>query len=221
MDVIPVIDIMDGIAVHARAGDRQNYRPLHSRLATDPSPWTVLRGLLRLYPFPTVYLADLDALRGKPAQCRLFAALLADFPQIRFWVDRGFAPTMRLTGALAVIGSESLMSQDLQNLPVESDSWALSLDQGPGGRMDAAGIFERADLWPTRVILMNLGRVGTGRGPDVEQVAGYRRRYQQHTFIAAGGVRDHDDLERLAALGVSGVLVASALHDGRVAVGQL
>jgi phosphoribosylformimino-5-aminoimidazole carboxamide ribotide isomerase len=34
--------------------------------------------------------------------------------------------------------------------------------------------------------------------------------------IAGGGIAGPADLDRLAAHGVSGVLVASALHDGRI-----
>ena len=34
--------------------------------------------------------------------------------------------------------------------------------------------------------------------------------------FAAGGVRGEDDLARLRAIGVAGVLVATALHDGRL-----
>ena len=35
-------------------------------------------------------------------------------------------------------------------------------------------------------------------------------------LYAAGGVRGADDLRELRALGCAGVLVASALHDGRL-----
>jgi phosphoribosylformimino-5-aminoimidazole carboxamide ribotide isomerase len=35
-------------------------------------------------------------------------------------------------------------------------------------------------------------------------------------LAAGGGVRDPGDLERLAAAGADAVLVATALHDGRV-----
>jgi phosphoribosylformimino-5-aminoimidazole carboxamide ribotide isomerase len=35
-------------------------------------------------------------------------------------------------------------------------------------------------------------------------------------LFAGGGVRDEDDLRRLADAGCDGVLVATALHDGRL-----
>jgi phosphoribosylformimino-5-aminoimidazole carboxamide ribotide isomerase len=35
-------------------------------------------------------------------------------------------------------------------------------------------------------------------------------------LVTGGGVRDIADLTRLVELGVQGVLVASALHDGRI-----
>jgi phosphoribosylformimino-5-aminoimidazole carboxamide ribotide isomerase len=40
--------------------------------------------------------------------------------------------------------------------------------------------------------------------------------YPHLKLIAGGGIAGPADLDRLAALGVSGVLVASALHDGRI-----
>jgi uncharacterized protein related to proFAR isomerase len=40
-------------------------------------------------------------------------------------------------------------------------------------------------------------------------------------IIAGGGVRGFDDLRRLQASGVGGVLVASILHDGGITVQQL
>jgi phosphoribosylformimino-5-aminoimidazole carboxamide ribotide isomerase len=40
--------------------------------------------------------------------------------------------------------------------------------------------------------------------------------YPQIEFSAGGGVRRPDDLRRLKSIGLSAVLIASALHDGRI-----
>jgi phosphoribosylformimino-5-aminoimidazole carboxamide ribotide isomerase len=43
-----------------------------------------------------------------------------------------------------------------------------------------------------------------------------RKRFPDLELISGGGVRNQDDVNRLAAVGVNGVLVASALHDGSI-----
>jgi phosphoribosylformimino-5-aminoimidazole carboxamide ribotide isomerase len=72
------------------------------------------------------------------------------------------------------------------------------------------------ELWPPRIILMTLDRVGTGAGPDFDALAALVQRARGRAVFAAGGVRGEDDLARLRGIGVAGVLVATALHDGRL-----
>ncbi len=64
MDVIPVIDLKGGQVVHARQGQRDAYQPLATPLSAGSAPRDVVAGLLRLYPFRTLYVADLDAIAG-------------------------------------------------------------------------------------------------------------------------------------------------------------
>ena len=58
MRVVPVIDLMAGRVVHARRGDRSNYRPLESKLTRSSEPVAVVAALLALAPFDTLYVAD-------------------------------------------------------------------------------------------------------------------------------------------------------------------
>ena len=68
MQAIPVIDLMGGQVVRARMGDRASYRPLESPLSPTSEPVDVVRGLLEVFPFPTLYVADLDAIQGRRRQ---------------------------------------------------------------------------------------------------------------------------------------------------------
>jgi phosphoribosylformimino-5-aminoimidazole carboxamide ribotide isomerase len=68
---------------------------------------------------------------------------------------------------------------------------------------------------------MTLGRVGSGLGPDITALRDIRQLSPATELYAAGGVRDADDLNRLHSLGLSGVLLASALHDGRLSADAL
>jgi phosphoribosylformimino-5-aminoimidazole carboxamide ribotide isomerase len=65
---------------------------------------------------------------------------------------------------------------------------------------------------------MELARVGSEAGPELALIARLRAQRPDVAVIAAGGVRDAVDLAALDEAGVPAVLVASALHDGRLAV---
>ncbi|MFN5745447.1 MAG: HisA/HisF-related TIM barrel protein [Methylococcaceae bacterium] len=227
MDIIPVIDIMAGQVVHARHGRRESYQPLKSPLCRNAQPQNVVEDLLQFYPFQTLYIADLDALMGGAAQTALLGELAEAFPSLRFWVDKGLPdvgmlPEFKACPFTPVIGSESLDDRTVDLLVDRRRDCILSLDYLGGNVLGPASLLERPELWPDRVIFMNLSRVGSGGGPDfagmqrvlVENLAGRR-------CIAAGGVRDMSDLVRLKLMGLSAVLLATALHAGAVGAEEL
>jgi phosphoribosylformimino-5-aminoimidazole carboxamide ribotide isomerase len=73
-------------------------------------------------------------------------------------------------------------------------------------------------LWPSRVIVMTLDRVGAYEGPDLDTFNALRERAgHEHTLIGAGGIRDRRDLDAAAQSGAQAWLVGSALHDGMLA----
>ena len=92
----------------------------------------------------------------------------------------------------------------------------LSLDRRDGQRLDPAGCWDRPALWPARVIVMTLERVGADAGPDLDTLRELQARAPEVSLIGAGGIRDGADLERARAAGAAAWLVASALHDGRL-----
>jgi uncharacterized protein related to proFAR isomerase len=71
------------------------------------------------------------------------------------------------------------------------------------------------------VIVLDLARVGTGAGLDVETIRRVRHAVPAVTLLAGGGVRGADDLERLADAGCDGALVATALQDGRLSAADV
>ncbi|HYH17931.1 MAG TPA: HisA/HisF-related TIM barrel protein [Azospirillum sp.] len=222
--VIPVLDLRNGGVVHARRGERGRYPPLDSTLCAGNGPVAVVRGLLGLFAFRVIYVADLDAIEGTGDNGAALDRLAAAFPEVGFWVDAGFRNAEQVRGFLArgtgdaVLGSESLDGiEPLAVLKAEPAGRriVLSLDFRDRfvGPPDLPG---RTDLWPHRVIAMTLARVGSGAGPDRDRLADLRRAAPHAALFAAGGVRDAADLWDLAAQGVAGALVATALHDGRI-----
>jgi phosphoribosylformimino-5-aminoimidazole carboxamide ribotide isomerase len=214
--LVPVLDLLAGEVVRARAGRRSEYRPLRSPLCTSSHPQAVAEALLGLYPFPVLYIADLDAIQGEGDNTEIIAALAACFPSVELWVDAGLPAEGAAPPRRTVLGSESLpdvttATRLLEGLP----SAILSLDFRHGF-LGPPPLLETPALWPEDVIVMALERVGMERGPDLARLAELRARAPDRRLHAAGGVRDGADLARLAELGFAGALVASALHEGRI-----
>ena len=147
------------------------------------------------------------------------------FGDLRLWVDNGLAILGDCREWLdqhlgdLVIGSEAQSDTDvLERLPGQSnrERILLSLDFRGNDFLGPQDLLEDNTAWPGRVIVMTLARVGSSQGPDVDRLEAIIARAGERQVFAAGGVRDSHDLARLARRGVSGALVATALHDGRI-----
>ena len=225
MDIIPVIDLMQGQVVRARRGDRQHYRPIESGLCPGTSaPRDIVRALLELYPFNKLYIADLDAIRGGEPHLQIVHDIRMHHPELEIWLDAGCCTPAAVDrwhgmGIRHVIGSENLSSTaQLHALRQHLDTATsiLSLDYASTGPIGPPEIFEDATLWPATVIAMTLARVGSESGPDMATLQSLKNRVSARQLIAAGGVRTIDDLRTLADMQIAGVLIASALHDGHL-----
>lgn len=227
MRVIPVIDLMSGLAVRARGGLRESYRPIETPLAAGAAPGDVAAGLLRLHPFEALYIADLDAIEGRGDNAAAIEAIAARFPDLQIWLDRGErdlaaarAWFARNTGVL-VAGSESQRGLELLRALRDEPRLALSLDFRGDEFLGPPEILANPTLWPGKIIVMTLARVGAGAGPDLARLAEIIRAAGGREVYAAGGLRGAADLAALKAAGAAGVLAASALHDGRLRAADL
>lgn len=242
-EIIPVIDLMHGQVVHARRGDRQAYQPLQSSLVDGCDPHEVARALIEATGARRVYIADIDAIRGKGGKeggnrngggngrareegtadhSALIAELAASHPTIEWWVDGGFADAVpalalqRATGVTPVFGTETMCNygalRKFRNARIEA---VLSLDYRRGVPLGPDWAFDHTE-WPARVIAMELARVGAEEGPALHLIRTLQSIRPGIDIVAAGGVRNREDLMALDQIGVTGVLVASALHEGRL-----
>jgi phosphoribosylformimino-5-aminoimidazole carboxamide ribotide isomerase len=228
MLLVPVIDLMQGQVVRAQRGDRRSYRPIVSGLCAGSDPIELARALCRHCDSRQLYAADLDALMGGEPQHDVVRAVLQALPEIELWLDAGFADAAMADAArerigsvaqrvVPVFGSESLRSRAaLQGCFAGGRDGLLSLDRRDGRRLDEAGCWEEPALWPRRVIVMTLERVGADSGPDLDTLREVRARSPATQLIGAGGVRNAADLALASEAGAEAWLVASALHDGRL-----
>ena len=152
------------------------------------------------------------------------------------WLDAGIATpndathAMHLGATRVVVGLETLPSwkalAEICHL-VGPGHVSFSLDLRDGAPVSSLHLVSErtrpdtivelaAAAGVTSVIVLELARVGTSAGPDLEMIDAVRRAVPQVDLFAGGGVRGPEDLERLAEAGCDGALVATALHDGRL-----
>jgi phosphoribosylformimino-5-aminoimidazole carboxamide ribotide isomerase len=211
---------MGGAVVHAVKGDRASYRPIQSSLCPGSRAPDILAALLRLHAFNTVYIADIDAILKRGNNDSTLAEISNCHPDIDLWVDAGVGDESGLSGWLChgqgrpVIGSETLSDATFPRRAGASCRPILSLDYCGDALLGPRELAALPEYWPEEVIAMTLSRVGSGLGPDLQRLRQLRALAPAHRIFAAGGVSSVDDLLRLAGLGVAGVLLASALHNG-------
>jgi phosphoribosylformimino-5-aminoimidazole carboxamide ribotide isomerase len=221
MEVIPVIDLSGGLVVHARMGRRELYRPIRTPLARTSHPVDVVGGIMSIYPFTTLYIADLDAIEGAENNRNSIVHLKQAFPQIRFWVDSGIedaetAAKWLPLGMDLVLGTETQTDTSTVSHFSGDPRFVLSLDFREGAFQGPSTLLMHTDCWPARVIVMTLDRVGSQSGPDLERLRAVKAAAKDRAIYAAGGVRGADDLRALVNAGITGALVASALHNGQI-----
>lgn len=219
MQIIPVIDLKDGLVVHAAGGDRSRYQPIHhaSRLCGGSEIGEVVASFLNLYPFQRFYIADLDAIAGHGNHAMAIEGLLKQHPDVVFWVDKGShyqaGSTEKTAGNYKpVFGTES---QAKPVSLVQSDA-ILSLDFKHNQVLGHPDWLESPEFWPDTIVVMTLDVVGSNKGPDFNKLTKLRLQHGNKQMVAAGGVRDIDDLIRLEQIGMNAVLLASALHNGNI-----
>jgi len=236
LKIIPVLDILDGAAVHAVRGQRKQYKPLESRLCASPCPLDVA-GAFKKLGFTELYVADLDAILGKD-QRLLPVKQIARKSKTRLMVDAGISDLKRAEDALKsgasklVIGTETLSSAEFVRDALCSfgrDRVIVSLDLmnskmlgsfSKGLSSAIAVLRDFIGMGLTQVIVLDLARVGSGQGVNIDFLKQLVGKQNLDVFVG-GGVRNITDLVELGELGVQGVLLATALHSGAVTMEDL
>lgn len=219
MEIIPVLDLMDGSVVRARVGQRASYRPIETPLCPGSDPLDVGRALLRVAEADRLYVADLDAIERKGNHLSVLERLKSEL-EVDLWVDAGIADYAAARNWLAadigslVLGSEAQTDTGLVKRLRDDDRVLLSLDFRGDAFLGPSALLSKPGAWPDRVIVMSLMQVGSAAGPDFARIAATRALGGSKRLYAAGGIRSVRDLLALARLEVAGALVASCLHDG-------
>jgi phosphoribosylformimino-5-aminoimidazole carboxamide ribotide isomerase len=237
MKIIPVLDILNGKVVHAKAGKRNLYRPLKSPMFSTACPLDVIYKLEEM-GFKELYLADLDSILNNQTNFSLLDQI-RDTSKIELMVDAGVT-TRDLANQLflknvkkVIIGTETLKSikflKDAINF-FGKNRIIVSLDLIDNKILNKFNLknqnepltFLRSlkDLNVSEIIVLDLTRVGSKRGVNNRLV---KKILEESDFriIIGGGIKDTSELIELRQMGVYGALLATALYSNTITVSNL
>src|SRR4051812_42360074 len=217
MRVIPVIDLMRGQVVRGVAGNRSEYRPIKSQIASDADPATIARALVERFGFRIVYVADLDAIQGGSPNLRAWEEISR--AGLLLWIDAGLGDPeacLAVAERLRSLKIEAQFIVGLESLRDPSENgWKRALTRSPDliFSLDLKnGVpIHRIDAWRncpamqiarsvhvlgfSQMIVLDLTDVGASQG--TRTLALCRQLAQELpsvNIIAGGGVRGIDDL---------------------------
>lgn len=237
MKIIPVIDVLGGLVVHAVRGERQHYKPVKSVLCGSADPIEMAKTFEAL-GFREIYLADLDAILGRGRSYGLYRRV-RDEAGLKLMVDAGTPDAQSAREVLdagverVVMGTETLTSLDALSEAVKvlgPEHVVVSLDVKRGRLMSRSSELDGLDplclagrledMGVNYVILLDLDRVGVECGVNLNLLEAFMSGTGLKVMVG-GGVGDLWELCILRDLGVYGVLLATALHNGKIRIGEL
>lgn len=232
-----MLDLKAGTAVHAVAGQRAHYQPVRSILHATSDPRALAVALRECLGLDVLYLADLDAIAGKAPSVALYRDLISS--GFHLIVDAGLRDLSRALelrvldpeSSTIVAGLETLegpraLREIVHTFDDQHTIFSLDLDEGcprkgahsawkSGDPLELAS--EAIEHGVRHLLLLDLARVGTGRGSGTKGlIAQIHARHPGVKVSVGGGISGASEVLELKNAGAAAVLVASAIHDGRI-----
>lgn len=228
MRCIFVLDIFNGAVVHAVRGERSRYEAIekYSKIVSTSDPARILREICP----KEVYIADLNRLTGSGENL----AIIDEISRVtKTMADIGISNAndlVHLSSTVSLIlGTETAPLKLMEELALLRNT-IVSIDMKNkkvlGRDPDLAAsaplqVLRRLNcLSLDAVILLELDRVGMSVGLDREFLE-KAVSISEHPLILGGGVKGVEDLQTLEDLGISGALVATAVHNGTIPIEML
>ena len=238
MNVIPVIDILNGVAVHGIRGERKQYQLLKSVICKSADQPLDIASAFKSLGFSGLYLADLDAILGNSANYNIYGKIVAQ-TGLDLMVDAGITNITKADEVLAadvpkiVVGSETLTNLDFLGQAIKvfgENKIVVSIDLKLGKVLSASEVIAQMDavsfaqelgqVGVKQIILLDLDRVGTEHGINFPLLQTLIEKTGVEVLVG-GGIRTLKELEELRELGLSGALIATILHNGKLDVNEL
>jgi phosphoribosylformimino-5-aminoimidazole carboxamide ribotide isomerase len=236
--IIPVIDILNSIAVHAKKGERTQYKPLKSKLFRSSNPVKIIRKIRNEYDLHEFYIADLDSIINKNPNYQLLKEI-SDISNIEIMLDPGIADINEINFLnefrikSLIIGLETIKSFEVVRQSLEilrNNKIIISIDMYKGEilsnakdiiNQDPIDIIKNIEsLGIRRIILLDLYRVGQKIGGIPPLYLDILDNFEGDIFVG-GGIKNLKDILEYKEQNFSGVLVATALYDGTIDIKKL
>ena len=231
-ELLPAIDISNGLSVRLSTGDKSSQESFGSPLEIATS-W-LNAGT------SWIHLVDLDAAYASGENRKLISEVVSSISGVNVQVSGGIRDQESFAAALSTGAARvNLATSALTDLTwLESvigkhgDKVSVALDVS-GSRVIARGtkedVGELADIILqlekfdcARYVVTDINRDGSLTGPNIELLESVLERTSK-PVIASGGISELTDLEALVALkpkGLAGAILGKALYVGRFSLEQ-
>ena len=230
MIIVPVIDLCDGIVVHAIKGTRQNYLPIDSALSNTADVFDVISGMLNVHNFKQLYIADLNALERRNDNSVIIKKIIQTYPQLEVWLDTGvdlislYKDEIKYSALRIILSTESINSESSYAKLMHNhakQNVILSIDYRAGKLLGPSEISQNPAVWPDDIIILNLDVVGSNEGIKIPLALKHLSFNNKHNVFYGGGIKNSKDLRELNSLGMHGALLSTALHNKNISANDL
>jgi phosphoribosylformimino-5-aminoimidazole carboxamide ribotide isomerase len=211
MEIIPVIDLMNGLAVSGKSGNRKEYVPIKSVLCDSSNPLDVI-AKYKENGAKKVYIADLNSIMSTGNNFETVKNLDI-FKIVDFGVtDKKDLENVKKYVNMTILGTETL--NDISILKEENIILSLDFKDGKLLNYNLEEILSEIDK-KTPLIILDISSVGTQKGINVELIKDILKKTDNPIYIG-GGIKSEDDLKISKELGISGVLIGTTIHNGKL-----
>lgn len=226
--VIPVLDIKEGIVVKAERGNREFYKPLSTIICDSNDPVDIAKAYQNL-GFCEIYVADLDAINKGKINYNLLNSIrkigLKTIADIGI-KNKDILEKLKAIDITPVLATESIQSLNFLESCMDYDI-IFSIDTKRGVLLNNLGLslnelieYLKSKNKIREYILLDLYEVGAEQGPNLELCKRILEKLNGD-ILYGGGVGSIDDIITLEKMGLSGVLVGSVIHSGRLDIKEL
>lgn len=226
LEIIPVLDLMNSIAVSGKSGKRSTYTPLKTIFAPNSDPVTITTNL-KMNGAGQIYIADLDLIEKKGHSLGTVKMLNTILPVM---LDSGIRNLESFNFYLnyankLIIATETLdsieelhkifdkfpkerivVSLDIKNDKLLTNNLNMTLNEFKK---------ELTDINPNEIILLDISRVGTKNGFNKDLLNNFSE--FKNKLILGGGITKNEIID-LNNFGIKKVLVGSSLYKGEIKI---
>lgn len=224
MEIIPVLDLMNSIAVSGKSGNRTSYSGLSSFYSSNSDPVAIAQSL-KINGANQIYIADLDLIEKKGHNLDkikiintmlpvMLDAGIKDLNSFEFYLDFAYklivaTETLESLEELYNIFDKFSKERIIVSVDIKDDKlFSQNIDM-----TIAEFKKELIAIDPNEIILLNISNVGTNSGFNHSLIDTFSE--LKDKLILGGGITKNEINEQ-SNIGIKKVLIGSSLHSGEI-----